>query len=71
MKTYIKILSSFFLLFVINVANTEELTDIKITTPVMDNALIKNEAIESINTKNALSSVISGRGISTLISNNT
>ena len=54
MKTYIKILSSFFLLFVINVANTEELTDIKITTPVMDNAIIKNEAIESINTKNAI-----------------
>ncbi len=32
----------------------EELTDIQISSPIMDKALIKNEAIEVINTRNAV-----------------
>ena len=41
------------LAFVINVS-AEELTDIQISSPVMDKATISNEAIEEIDTRNAV-----------------
>ena len=43
----------FSLIFVINVS-AEELTDIQISSPVMDKATISNEAIEEIDTRNAV-----------------
>ncbi len=43
----------FSLIFVINIS-AEELTDIQISSPVMDKATISNEAIEEIDTRNAV-----------------
>ena len=39
--------------FMINVS-AEELTDIQISSPVMDKATISNEAIEEVDTRNAV-----------------
>ena len=40
-------------LFITNVT-AEELTDIQISSPVMDKAIISNEAIEEVDTRNAV-----------------
>ena len=44
----------FAVIFTSNILQAEELTDIQISAPVLENALIKNEAITDINTKNAI-----------------
>ena len=43
----------FSVLFITNVT-AEELTDIQISSPVMDKATISNEAIEEVDTRNAV-----------------
>ncbi len=48
-----RLLFIFSLAFIINVS-AEELTDIQISSPIMDKATISNEAIEEIDTRNAV-----------------
>ena len=52
MKNYIAIL--YIGLFIFNNAIAEDLTDIQISAPVLNSQDLTNEAIEDINTKNAI-----------------
>ena len=54
MNAITKILSISFIILLTNVSVAEQLTDIKITSPVMNETMTTREAIEDINTKNSV-----------------
>ena len=54
MNAITKIFSISFIILLTNVSVAEQLTDIKITSPVMNETMTTREAIEDINTKNSV-----------------